>query len=242
MSIKLTTQGILTGSLNPSNVNILINADFHDRYSQTTGWDTSVNGTELASNWGGYNSGVSNPTTCHHAHLTTFGEQQEYVYEYIRENETWLGICQGSLQSKIVAGQTYTFSCEQYIVSGSSNYLTGGLYYYPTGSNSASFGLGTFNFSSSVKDEWRLHTYTITIPNNIDLTKNVLWYIYGYAGGAGTVYMRKPKLEVGSEATLFNLSTSEGATTTYNNFQETSTNTQINFYKNYIDAKEFVEF
>ena len=242
MSIKLTTQGILTGSLNPSNVNIFLNADFHDRYSQTTGWDTGINGTELATSWGGYNAGVANPTTCHHAHLTTFGEEQEYVYEYIKENETWLGISQGSLQSKLTIGQTYTFSCEQYITSGSGNYLTGGLYYKKASTNTQGFHLGSFNFSSSVRDEWRLCIYTFTVPNDINLEQNVSWYIYGNAGTAGTIYMRKPKLEVGSEATLFNLSTSEGATTTYDNFQETLTDTQINFYKNYIDAKEFVEF
>ena len=173
MSIKLTTQGILTGSLNPSNVNIFLNADFHDRYSQTTGWDTGINGTELATSWGGYNAGVANPTTCHHAHLTTFGEEQEYVYEYIKENETWLGISQGSLQSKLTIGQTYTFSCEQYITSGSGNYLTGGLYYKKASTNTQGFHLGSFNFSSSVRDEWRLCIYTFTVPNDsFDTTRN----------------------------------------------------------------------
>jgi len=40
--------------------NLLVNTHFDSRYSQTTGWDTSKNGTLLADSWGGYNSGVAN--------------------------------------------------------------------------------------------------------------------------------------------------------------------------------------
>ena len=89
--------------------NLLLNTHFDSRYSQTTGWDTSKNGTLLASSWRGYNAGVTNQATVYHAHLKKVNE--EYVYEYITtSNESWLGISQGGLQSKLVAGTTYIFS------------------------------------------------------------------------------------------------------------------------------------
>jgi hypothetical protein len=69
---------------------LLLNTHFDNRYNQTTGWDTTKNGTLLAYSWGGYNPGAANQATCYHAHLKLFNN--EYVYEYIKDTETWLGI------------------------------------------------------------------------------------------------------------------------------------------------------
>ena len=196
LSKGLVCHYTLSGAGNP---NILHNTDFTQTYAQTTGWNTSKNGTILASYWGGYNPGVANASTCYHAHLEQM--DGEYVYKYVRESETWLGIQQSdNLRTRIAKNTVYTFSVDQLITDGSNNFLTGGLYYYNT-AGTRNFNLGQFNFSGKDKGRWVRCTYTFTIPSDIDLTKEVLWYIYGHGSGAGTVYMRHPKLELGNHAT-----------------------------------------
>lgn len=178
--------------------NILINTHFDSRYSQTTGWDTTKNGTLMASSWGGYNSGVTNQATVYHAHLKEFNG--EWVYEYIKTaNESWLGISQGGLQSKLTAGKTYTFSWEEYHVDGVNRVGTG-LYYYKTGATSANFHLGIKQASEVTRDigRWQKYTYTFTAPNDADWSKNMSWYVYGHYNGNGTFYLRHIKLEEGS--------------------------------------------
>lgn len=183
------------------NANLLINTHFDSQYSKTTGWDTTKNGTLLASNWDGYNSGLTNASTCYHAHLTLF--QNEYVYEFTKENEGWLGISQGSLQTKLVAGKTYIFSCEQYSVTN-TNYMTGGLYYYKTDAASAGFHLGYISCDTNRKvGIWQKYTYTFTAPTDGNYSKAMRWYCYGHTGGAGTFYLRHLKLEEDSVATTW---------------------------------------
>lgn len=234
--MELSKTGVFSVSGIETNPNLFLNSDFHSTYSQTTGWDTEKNGTILASNWNGYNSGVANASTCYHAHLTQF--DGEYVYVYIRNTETWLGVSQGGLQSKITANTSYTFTVDQYIANGSLNYLTGGLYYYKTGATSASFGVGMFSFSGKEKDRWNRCLYTFTTPSDIDLTKNVSWYIYGYSGGAGTVYMRRPKLE--ESLTPFMLAESEGTVKGYHGFQEGAK--VFSVHDSWVEANEFIEW
>lgn len=181
------------------NPNILINTHFDMRYNQTTGWDTTKNGTILASSWHGYNSGVTNASTVYHAHLKLVDD--EYVYEYIKTaNETWLGISQNGLQNKLIAGEIYTFSWEQYSVSG-SNVNDGGLYYYKTGATSPSFHLGHFYGDNSPTGQWKKFSYTFTAPSDGDYSKDMRWYVYGTRGGNGVLYTRHLKLEKGSSAT-----------------------------------------
>lgn len=181
--------------------NILLNTSFKKQYNQTTGWDTNKNGTKLATSWGGYNSGVANQATVYHAHLKEFNG--EWVYEYIKTaNESWLGISQYGLQTKITAGKTYTFSWEEYHVEGTNRVGTG-LYYYKTGATSPNFHLGIQQASSITRilNLWQKFSYTFTAPSDADYSKNMAWYIYGTYNGNGTFYLRHPKLEEGEIAT-----------------------------------------
>lgn len=181
--------------------NLLQNTHFNSQYTQSSGWDTSKNGTLLANLWGGYNSGVANQATVYHAHLKEF--HGEYVYEYIKTaNESWLGISQGGLQDVLQAGETYTFSWEEYHVNGTNRVGTG-LYYYKTGASSANFHLGIQQAATVTRltGQWQRFSYTFTAPTDADWTKNMSWYIYGHYNNNGTFYLRHPKLEYGSTAT-----------------------------------------
>lgn len=239
MSINLQKKGILQTNGVLTSSNLLLNADFHARYNQTTGWDTTKNGTLLATNWGGYNSGVANASTAYHAHLKLVNG--EYVYEYIRESETWLGVSQSGLQSRLVSGQTYTFSWEQYCVSG-ANYVNTGLYYYKTGATSANFHLGTVSGNTNrTLGEWQKFKYTFTAPSDGDYSKNMSWYIYGHSGGQGTMYMRHPKLELGSSITPFSLHVNEGAEVLSHGFEESNNLNQLQMNENYVTVNEFIE-
>ena len=203
--VKLLAQGLVCHyPLNNNgwgNDNLLLNTHFDSRYTQLTGWDTSKNSTLLADSWNGYNAGVTNQATVYHAHLKEFNN--EYVYEFIKtSNESWLGIDQNSLQTRLTAGKTYTFSWEEYHVDGTNRVGTG-LYYVKTGATSASFHLGIQEASDITREigKWQKYTYTFIAPNDADWSKNMMWYIYGHYNGNGTFYLRHIKLEEGSEAT-----------------------------------------
>ena len=198
------------------NDNILLNTYFDNKYTQTSGWDTTKNGTLLANSWGGYNPGVSNQATVYHAHLKEF--EGQYVYEYIKTaNETWLGISQGGLQTKLIAGQTYTFSWEEYHVDGTNRVGTG-LYYYKTGATSANFHLGIQQASNITRTigQWQKYSYTFIAPSDADYSKNIIWYIYGHYNNNGTFYMRHPKLELGDSATTWTPNPNDSIYSLYN--------------------------
>ena len=189
--------------------NILSNTSFETQYTQSSGWDTSKNGTLLASSWGGYNSGVGNQATVYHAHLKDFNN--EWVYEYHKTaDETWLGISQGGLQTKLKAGETYTFSWEEYHVEGTNRVGTG-LYYFKTDATSANFHLGIQQAETITRlnNQWQKFTYTFIAPTDADWSKNMSWYIYGHYNGNGIFYMRNPKLEKGSTATAWSSTPTE---------------------------------
>lgn len=236
--IQITKTGIWKANNVIPNPNLLLNGDFHACYSQTTGWDTSVNGTILATSWGGYNGGVSNPSTGYHAHLYLLNG--EYVYRYINENGRWLGVAQGGLQSRLATNTTYTFTVDQLIPEGSNNYIGGGLYYYKTGATSAGFHLGSFSGNGKVKGKWNKVVYHFTTASDMDLTKSISWYIYGHYN-TGTVYMKNPKLEKGSKVTPFVLNTTEIYDAWSHGFVETSYKDVQGYDQGYIEAKNFYE-
>lgn len=237
--VNLLKTGIWQASGIIPNSNIFINSDFHNKITQGS-WDTSLNGTLVANNWWGYNSGVSNPTTGYHAHLYLLNG--EYVYRYVNENGRWMGVSQGGLQSKIAINTSYTFTVEQFIPTDSSNYLWGGLYYYKTGATSAGFHLGQFSGNGKAKGKWTKVAYHFTTASDMDLSKNISWYIYGYGGSSlGTVYMKAPKLEVGTLVTPFTLNTTETYDAWPHGFVEDSHQDVHIYNKEFIEANSFYE-
>lgn len=238
MSVNINNQGLVNASGEEISSNFFTNSDFASTYSETR-WDTDKNGTILASSWGGYNGGVTNPTTVYHAHLTQF--QGESVYQYTRTaNETWLGCSQGGLQSIIQPNTTYTWSIDEYRTSGSNNYITAGLYYKKTSDGSNNFWAGCPHGSGEdAFDKWVRRYYTFTIEE-IYIGANVSFYIYGMSGGNGTIYMRRPKLEKGSVPTPWTKKDSEGYTINNHGFVESQLGI-LSVHDNYIESKNFIE-
>ena len=141
MSVGFNKTGIVSASGEDIKENLLKNSDFSLQTTNFSTWDTTKNGTHYATYWGGYNGGVSNPTTVYHAHLVQF--QDKWVYDFTRTaNETWLGISQGGLQSVIQPNTTYTWSIDEYRPTGANNYITAGIYYKRNSSDSNSFWSG----------------------------------------------------------------------------------------------------
>lgn len=96
---------------------------------------------------------------------------------------------------------------------------------------------GTANESGY--DKWIRRYYTFT-TGNVYTGANISFYIYGHNNGSGTVYMRRPKLEIGSVPTPWCLATSEGYTETYHGIIETVCR-PTKIATNYIEANNFIE-
>ena len=238
MSIEFFKNGIVQANGDIVNKNLLKNTDFSSKTTNFTTWNTDKNGTMYANSWGGYNSGVSNPTTCYHAHLVLF--QGEYVYQYTRDVETWLGVSQGGLQSVIQPNTTYTWSIDEYRVSGANNYITAGIYYKKTSDGSYSFHSGCpHGNGENAFDKWIRRYYTFTTAE-VYTGANISFYIYGYSGGVGTIYMRKPKLELGSKATPWVLSETENYAEWNHGFAEQGDKMKV--FQNRIETTNFIEY
>ena len=179
--------------------NMLTNTDFKVKKT-ITAWDTEKNGDYDAQGWTGYNSGVTNPETCYHAHLTEL--DGEWVYEFIKDTETWIGT-NTMLLSNPKPGEEYTFSCEIRRPVGSKNYIDGGPYYATEVNTTNGFHSNRFSFQNTLDDTWEKFSHVFTMKPD-KLTTDVRFYVYGH-NGAGTVYMRKPKFELGNKATDWTL-------------------------------------
>lgn len=196
-------------SVNP---NIFSNTNFNDRVVNNS-WDTSINGIYTAKYWGGYNSGVSNPSTVYHAHLEPY--ENDYVYNYTKNSDnTWLGIRYSKdLNTKLEVNKTYTFSCKYYRISG-INYPTGGLYTKANSSATSNTFVNSFSFSNfssvNVDGLWHYYYFTFTIPADTYMNNGCYFYLYGHTGGSGIFLMKHPKLELGDKPTPWIPNDSDG--------------------------------
>ena len=240
MSVSFNKSGIITTSCEQINPNLLINTDFEDK-NTVTAWNQDKNGMLTATNWGGYNAGVKNPTTVYHAHLIMMNG--EYVYQYTRTaDETWLGVSQNGLQTLLQANTTYTWSIDEYRPTGANNYITAGLYYYKESGGTRGFWAGyPHGTGDDVRDQWVRRYYTFTVEE-ILLNQNVQFYIYGHSGGQGTVYMRRPKLEIGDKPTPWVPSSSEGYASSSHGFIQSVSSLNTSIYENFIESINFIEY
>lgn len=194
------------GAIELGGDNHIINGDFRFYTTGTSiGWDNALNGNYVISNWGsGYNSGVSAPTTGYHAHLNTakFGFP---VLELVNKNSVinqlrrWLGIATALYEkTKLVSGAKYTFSADLMIDTVGAA-IHGGVYSYKKGQSSPNFSSGQYRLTASGINKWERVSYTFALDNDIDITKAVTFYIYGYSGTEGICWVKNVSLQKGTK-------------------------------------------
>lgn len=197
--VRLGNAGITNFAGSNGNPNIFKNSSFM-KYAVTNniGWDNNLNGSFTVTNWGLYNSGLTNANTGYHAHLDIkkFGMP---VIKYVNETDRWLGASQGIPKGVMQAGQTYTFSVDVYAENLAVKPY-GGFYYTKKGETSAGFHSGQYTFTINKTNSWIRCSWTFKVDNNIDPEKTSSFYMYGH-NGRGTFYIKNPKLEKGPDNT-----------------------------------------
>lgn len=186
--------------------NLLPNGDFcYYSTNNSIGWDNALNGTYVITNWGsGYNAGVAEPSKGYHAHLniTKFSFP---VLELTNKNSTvgqakrWLGISTSVYQKeKLMPGCRYTFSADL-MVDTKGMVIHGGVYSTKKGQNNANFNSTSYSLTHSSLNQWQRVSFTFTLDKDIDLTKSVSFYIYGYSGAEGIAWVKNVSLQSGTK-------------------------------------------
>ncbi|HEM6130571.1 TPA: phage tail protein [Streptococcus suis] len=188
--------------------NLLLNAGFEnavDRAETFTVAGVTYKNKSLP-HWGNlYNGGIQNPTTSFHA---IFQENFEGIGPVIEFNESdgsrnWKAIDARLRPSDIKEGN-YTFSTDVY-ATGTGTKIWFGFYYYNK-SGVRNFHSGLTTVKVAMVNSWHRISGSIKLKNDIDLTKDIQFYIYAYNFESNSIlYLTKPKLENGTVATAFSL-------------------------------------
>ncbi|MCQ8272199.1 phage tail protein, partial [Streptococcus suis] len=188
--------------------NLLLNAGFEDAKDSSKTFTVGgvVYTNKLMPKWGSlYNSGISNPTTSYHAiYLESFNGKGP-VIEFNESNgqRNWKALNQVFQASDLRVGE-YTFSVDIFATGAGTKIWFGFYYYNKTGQRNFHSGQTTINISTINK--WHRVSGNLKLSDDIDLTKNVHFYIYAFGFTTNSIlYLTKPKLENGTVATAFSL-------------------------------------
>lgn len=180
--------------------NFFRNSGFVDTFNSTS--LTSKHEDVYAVGWGGYNGGIPNPTTSYHAHIdtATFGLP---VYEYNESDGTrnWKAIT-ATLTGLVTQAGEYRLSLDANATLAGTK-LFGGFYYTKVGGTTNGFHSGQFDISSTISvGSWGRVDAKVMLNTDVDFTKPITFYIYGYGFTSNAVlYIKKPKLEKGNVST-----------------------------------------
>lgn len=196
---KATDWVIAPEDLASGGTNLLFNSNFNLTSESETGTNKHPN--IYATRWGGYNSGISNPTTSYHAHVNdeTFGYN---VMEFNESNgvRNLKNIAQ-QLSTIGYVANSYIFSFDAY-ATGTGGKIYGGFYYTKTGSASASFASGQYEVTTLPINKWGRCFVKVPLNNDVDFSKAINFYVYGYNFTSNIiVYIKNIKLEEGVTAT-----------------------------------------
>lgn len=168
------------GDIQVGSRNYLLNSNFTK--TTTSSGTTNKNPNLYPSNWGGYNGGISNPTTNYHAHI----DNDTFGYNVVEYNETdgtrrWKGINQGNLQKRIKGVKEFTISMDVY-ATASGTKTWGGFHYTKIGGTTQSFHAGSFSIGSDKISvgKWSRVSAKVPMGTDVDFSKPIAFYIYGY--------------------------------------------------------------
>lgn len=181
--------------------NLLLKSAWESYYTSNSFTVNNKTYNTYGDGWGGYNSGISNPTINYHAYLDV--STRHYVFDETNGSRNWkgFGLSKGGSLNISQKNTSYIFST-MVKATGAGTKLFGGFYYYKTGTTSPNFYAGQFlisNISSGVES---FVSAKVPLNNDVDWSKNFSFYIYGYGFSANSkLEMWHPKLEEGTKAT-----------------------------------------
>ena len=156
--------------------------------------------------WNLYNGGIPNPTTSYHAMYRESFNGKGPVIEFNESNgdRNWKAIA-AFLQPSNLSFGNYTFSADIY-ATGNGTKIWFGFYYFNK-SGVRNFHSGQTTIYITKVNEWHRVSGAIKLNNDIDLTKEVIFYIYAYGFTTNSIlYLTKPQLEEGTVPTPYGVS------------------------------------
>lgn len=213
--------------------NLFKNSNFYKTHTGNSFTVGGVSYNTYARGWGGYNGGVSNPTTNYHAHIdnTTFN------FPVIEYNETngnrgWKGITASNLQNNTVAllkkDANYNFSADVY-ATGSGTRLFGGFYYFKVGGTQKSFHSGQFWIGINKANSWHRVSRNLFLPSDVDTSRDVSFYIYGYDFSSNSIlYISNVKLAEGNKISAWSQSPEDTQSQIDEKANQTDTEERLN--------------
>ncbi len=181
--------------------NLLAGSDLKNQFTGTAFTVDGISYNTYCDGYAFYNDGLPNPSTIYHSYInnTTFGFPV-VVYNESNGTRNWKG------GYKVVNGQInshgdFVISFDVY-ATGLGTKIFGGFLYAKKGDTVANFHSGQFNIEVNKVNEWHRVTATCKLNDDVDLTKEVRFYCYGYGFSTNSIlYVRKYKLESGNKAT-----------------------------------------
>lgn len=153
--------------------------------------------------WGGYNKGINNAESSWHAHIddATFGFN---VVEFNESDgsQNWKGISVSKRAGFLFVEkleEEYRFSVDVY-ATGTGTELFGGFYYYKKGGTTPDFHSGRYTIRPETINKWVRMSATVPLKDDIDFSKDVIFYIYGYDFKTNAIlYIKDAALTTGNK-------------------------------------------
>lgn len=193
--------------------NILLNTKFNNikKNRQVTVNGQSVDIT-YPEKWNPtYNGGIANPTTSYHTYMdsTKFGFPVA-VFNESDGGRGWKAIIQ-RLNDRIDKPGKYQFSADLY-AEGSGTRITAGFFCFLKNGNTQHFPAGRIAINPTTENKWIRYNDIITLHDDVDFSKGIDLYIYGYNFSANSIlYMKDPQLEKGAILTGYKQSDEDAA-------------------------------
>ncbi|MEQ9810301.1 phage tail spike protein [Streptococcus jiangjianxini] len=198
----------MVGSVEVGGVNLLPNADFSKLL--TSSEQFTVAGTTYTNKYiigwqKPYNGGIPNAATNYHAWVNEAFSDDGPVVEFNESNgsRNWKAM-NVIIPSKDLMVGTYHFSADLYATGAGTKIFFGFYYFNKTGVRN--FYSGQTTIIVDKVGSWARYGGSIKINDDVDLTKDIGFYIYSYGFSTNSIlYLKKPKLEKGNIGTAFSL-------------------------------------
>lgn len=179
--------------------NIFINSEFKNL--RDNGQRYTANGRTyqnmIAPYWyNPYNAGLPNAQSIQHGYFdTSMSSETVFAFNESDGSRHWKALSTDFKIGVITSGEYY-FSADLY-AAGLGTYIVVGFYYHDA-SGRMNFYSGRKRIDVNEKGRWTRLGIDLKVNDDIDLTKKVQFYIYGYNFSTNSIlYLKKPKVSKG---------------------------------------------